>query len=140
MIDFSVEVLVDNAVRALNEAERAIHRGIDRGIQLATQEAVRLARPQISEDSGATRRRLRATYFRELGAKVGRVGVRAPRAHIMRFLEQGTKSHGRHGGPLPAHHILAKVKAQIEPKVPIYIEEQIERELFRALTGFLTGN
>lgn len=130
MIQFDVDVLgADEVIRALDQSALAIRRGNDIGIRAATREAYNIARPMIPIASGRTQRRLRMTYRREQGLLSGRVGVRAPRAHIMRFYEEGTKSHGRYGGPLPAHKVFEKVKLIVLPRVNLYVDIAINAEL-----------
>ena len=126
-----VETKVNTAAieSELRDLAVLVTKGSENGVREAGKLAGALAKAAIPVASGRTAGRLRVTYSRRQGDFVARVGVRAPRAHIMRFIENGTKTHGRYGGPLPARKIMAGIKLIIEPKVPEMIERAIAIEL-----------
>lgn len=128
MIELTVQV-PPTLTSDLHEIDLAIQRGINNGVRQSAQRAYALVGPRIPIRTGQTRRRLRVTYSKQAGQLVARIGVRAPRAHIMRFYELGTKTHGHGGGPLPAHHVLAQAKAEIQPTVEPTIESNVRMEL-----------
>lgn len=129
MIPISVQINAAAAESEIKKLEDLISKGTENGVRAASKLAAGLAKPRIPVRTGQTAGKLRVTFSRRKGDFVGRIGVRAPRAHIMRFIENGTKSHGRHGGPLPARHIMSGVKSQIEPQVTKFIDEGIAAEL-----------
>jgi hypothetical protein len=118
------------AIGMLDIQTTAIQHGTNVAINQLGNLGVRLGRPMIPADSGETRQRLAATYQRLQGEITARVAVRGNRRHIMRFLEGGTKSHGRGGGPLPAHHIMEHLRQQLEllagPTVEVAIHSQLK--------------
>lgn len=129
MIPISIQINTAAVETEIAKLEALIQKGTENGVRAAGKLAADMAKPKIPVRSGETARRLRATYSHRKGDFVGRVGVRAPRRHIMRFLENGTHSHGAHGGPLPARHIMADVKSAIAPQVQQLIDQAIEIEL-----------
>lgn len=140
MISFDIVTTVDDVVDLLKASERAVQRVLDRATRKATAEARKRVRPQIPVDTGATRQHLRGFTFRDrlTGDRVGKVTVTQPRKHIMRFIEEGTKSHGKYGGPLPAQKILARVRGQIRDIIESIYQREVESELFRLTTGLRT--
>lgn len=129
MIPINVQINTAAVETELAKLQTLIEKGTENGVRTASKEAGALAKPRIPVRSGQTAGKLRVTFSKRKGDFVGRIGVRAPRTHIMRFIENGTKTHGKHGGPLPARHIMSGVKAEIEPRVPKYIDAGIEAEL-----------
>jgi len=132
MIPINVQINTAAAESEIHRLEELISKGTENGVRAASKQAGALAKPRIPVRTGQTAGKLRVTFSKRKGDFVGRIGVRAPRTHIMRFIENGTKSHGRHGGPLPARHIMSQVKAEIEPRVPTYIDQGIEAELAKS--------
>lgn len=129
MTPISVQINTNAVETELQKLEALIAKGTENGVRAASKRAGELAKNKIPVRTGQTVGKLRVTFSRRKGDFVGRIGVRAPRTHIMRFLENGTKTHGKHGGPLPARHIMADVKTIIAPQVPGFIDTAIETEL-----------
>lgn len=128
MIEMDIQI-PGNFMSQMAEIDDAIQRGMNNAVRESAQKAFSLVGPLIPIHTGQTRARLRVTYSKSKGLLTARVGVRAPRKHIMRFYEEGTKSHGRHGGPLPAHHVLAGVRTIIQPGMRGLVEANIRLEL-----------
>lgn len=129
MIPVSIQINVAAVQTEIEKIEELIQKGTENGVRAAGKLAAGIAKPKIPVRTGETAKRLRVTFSHRKGDFVGRIGVRNPRRHIMRFLENGTESHGRHGGPLPARHIMADTRAAIEPRVQALIDEAIQAEI-----------
>ena len=85
---------------------------------------------QLRTNTGKLRSQVRPKFW------IGRDGllnaavkVVGDRAHIARFHETGTKSHGRQAGPLPARRMFAIVGAAIRPHIERALLQSFERQL-----------
>src|ERR1051326_6600880 len=100
---------VEAAVEFIDDLDKGIAKGAEHGIRAITRGIRARVRERLSSSStparvgqlgvvsGETRRALRAAYFREKdNSLAGRVYIRKERAHIARFKEKGTRSHGKH--------------------------------------------
>jgi hypothetical protein len=125
MIAFEVKGITD-VINMFDVTKVQVKHGMGVAIQQLANIGVQLGRPMIPlGDAGPphTRDRLLATMEGEAKA---RVTVRGSRRHILRFLEGGTRSHGRGGGPLPAHHIMERLHTQLEALAGNTMETALE--------------
>lgn len=85
---------------------------------------------QLGTRTGRTRSKVRARFWKgQDGLLNGAVKVMGDRAYIARFNEKGTKSHGRHGGPLPARLMFETVGRAIRGQVEGALVDALERNL-----------
>jgi hypothetical protein len=80
---------------------------------------------QLGVVSGRTKAQLGTKFWKDREGMINAaVKVIGDRAHIARFNEGGTQSHGRHGRPLPAHHMFETVGRALRGA----IEQSLVRE------------
>lgn len=151
MIDFSVTVAVDSVVGGLDKLEYSIRRAEDaaaretaRTIVIpAVKEALSYSGPsapigRLGVVTGRTRSKVRARFWRNRsGLLNGSVRVMGNRAHIARFHEKGTRSHGRHAGPLPARRMFEITGRLIRARCEEMLVESFERNLQTKLRASL---
>lgn len=138
MISISFEVQgIESVISMLEDlVETRIKYGMSVAVQQLAAIGVALGRPMIpigplgtDPTSGQTRANLRATME---GSAKARITVRGKQRHILRFLEGGTVSHGRGGGPLRAHHIMERLARQLEGIAKETFEVELEAAIEKA--------
>jgi hypothetical protein len=141
---------IHQAAGVISDLTTAIKRGEDKGIREATKQARKGVREAMSfrgEErtpegrlglrTGETRNRLRSAYFRDRDDELtGRVYISPPRAHIARFHELGTRSHGKRGGPLPARRFMQRTYERTKAAIPGIVNDAVALEIRRFTTGY----
>ncbi len=85
---------------------------------------------QLGARSGRTRAQLKAKFFRGRdGLMNGAVKVIGDRNHIARFNNDGTRTHGRKGGPLAARKFFQAVGAAVHSVVEQALVTEFEKAM-----------
>lgn len=136
-IDFSQAGGLDRLTKDIRASELAAAREVARTIVIPAMrnalsfQGMRAPLGMLGIKSGRTRAQIKAKFWVEKrsGLVNGSVKVRGDRAHIARFHESGTKSHGKNSGPLLARKMFQTVGLVLRTGMELAFVRAFERNM-----------